>query len=132
MRKGWLILIVVVVVALAVPAVAIHSGGGGWLKEKLLALHGKHGAIRHGTPDRASSGLRIEAVAADKTFRIIEVLDGSPAFDAGLRPGDVITAVDGRAASELTLSEVMDALGRPVSRKLTIIRAQETLTVILR
>jgi len=35
-----------------------------------------------------------------------EVLQASPAFDAGIRPGDVIAAVDDRPAAQLGLDRV--------------------------
>ncbi|MBK8975702.1 MAG: aspartyl protease family protein [Planctomycetes bacterium] len=41
-------------------------------------------------------------------FRVVAVIDGSPAAEAGLRAGDTITAVDGRAAVELSLAGVRE------------------------
>jgi len=41
-----------------------------------------------------------------KTIKVHRVFENSPASQAGLRGGDIITAIDGRAASELTLEQI--------------------------
>jgi predicted aspartyl protease len=43
-------------------------------------------------------------------FRVDAVVEGSPAARAGLREGDVVVAVDGRAAASLLLNDVRDRL----------------------
>jgi hypothetical protein len=50
--------------------------------------------------------------AADRPdlIQVREVLPGSPAFEAGIRPGDVIAAVDGRPAAQLSLDQVRGML----------------------
>jgi carboxyl-terminal processing protease len=45
-------------------------------------------------------GLGIELKAADGALQIVKVITGSPAEKAGLKGGDRITAVDGRATAE--------------------------------
>ena len=40
-------------------------------------------------------------------------MPGAPAFRAGIRPGDVIMAVDGKSAEGLSSSEVADMLKGP-------------------
>jgi Aspartyl protease/PDZ domain len=53
------------------------------------------------------SGIRIRAEGADlKQLRIIRLVENSPAIEAGLREGDLISAIDGRAAAELSLKEI--------------------------
>jgi hypothetical protein len=82
--------------------------------------------------DRASSGLLIEAEGNDyKTFRVKEVLQNSPGSEAGLRPADVIIAIDARSASELTLSELLELFERPVLYKMVVQRKEHTLIVTL-
>lgn len=81
----------------------------------------------------ASAGLRIETAGADyRTFRVIDLLESSPASEAGLRRDDVITAIDARPASGLTLTTVLELFERPVARTLTIRRGTQALTVTLK
>src|SRR5207237_892827 len=50
------------------------------------------------------SGLMVTAHGDDlKTFRVHHVISPSPAYDSGLRVGDVITAIDGQPAADLSL-----------------------------
>src|SRR5207245_627633 len=53
------------------------------------------------------SGIRLRAEGDDfKTLRVRRVVENSPATEAGVREGDVISAVDGKPAAELTLSQI--------------------------
>ena len=72
------------------------------------------------------------AYGADyRTFRVHEVLEDSPATDAGIAEGDIITAIDGSAAATFTLSEIIDLLEKPVARELTIRREGRTFKTTL-
>lgn len=76
--------------------------------------------------DRAFSGMAVRAEGPDyRTFRIKQVADRSPATEVGLRAEDIITAIDGRQASDLTLTEVIQTLERPVTVELTIRRGNQ-------
>jgi hypothetical protein len=78
----------------------------------------------------ASSGLALRAEGTDyRTFRIHDLLDRSPATDAGLQKDDVITAIDGTAAAQLTLSRIQELFEKPTAYTLTIQRGGQTLTV---
>lgn len=53
------------------------------------------------------SGVILMSAGLDfKAFRVIAVIGNSPAAQAGLQAGDTITAVNGRDAAEIQLSEV--------------------------
>jgi len=82
--------------------------------------------------DRAFSGLALRAEGPDyRTFRVLEVLEQSPATEAGIREGDVIASIDGKPADSLTLSTIHEMFERPGAYALTIRRSQETVTVTL-
>jgi len=82
--------------------------------------------------DRASAGLRIHAEGSDfRVFRIKNVLEDSPASEARLQPGDIVSAIDGRPASELTLTKLNEMFERPVTYKLTVRRGEQVINISL-
>jgi len=82
--------------------------------------------------DRAFSGVALRADGPGyHTFRVREILEQSPATDADIREGDVITAVNGTPASDLTLSAVVAMFEKPAAYTLTIQRGSETVTTVL-
>jgi hypothetical protein len=82
--------------------------------------------------ERAFGGLAMVAEGKDyRTFRITDLLDNAPAAEAGLQKNDIITAIDGKPAAELTLSKLNDMFERPASYKLTVRRGDQTLQVTL-
>jgi hypothetical protein len=100
--------------------------------------YGRRRVIFEATPetnrpfDRAFSGVALRAVGADyRTFRVIDVLENSPATEAGLREGDIITAIDDVGAADLTLSAVNDKFDEEGSYRVTVRRGTETLVVTL-
>ena len=73
--------------------------------------------------------------ASDNPYTIISVTNGGPAATAGIRPGDVIVAVDGRLMSELGENESLNSVvggeaGTEV--EITVTRGLETLTFTMR
>ncbi len=53
------------------------------------------------------SGALLTAEGSDfRTFSVRQIIDGSPASAAGLREGDIISAIGGNPASTLTLEQV--------------------------
>ena len=82
--------------------------------------------------DRAFSGLSLQAEGKDyRTFRVLEVLENSPATDAGLQKDDIITAIDGKPASNLSLTQLNDIFERTNPSTLTVQRGESTLKIKL-
>ncbi len=53
------------------------------------------------------SGIRLRAEGQDfKTLRVRRVVENSPATEAGVREGDLISAIDGKPTAELSLSQI--------------------------
>jgi len=76
--------------------------------------------------------LGLVAEGADyKTFRVDELLEDSPATEAGLRRDDIILTADGRSAAELTLSSLSEMFEKPVGHKLSVRRGEQTLQLTL-
>ncbi len=73
--------------------------------------------------------------ASDNPFTIISVTAGGPAAEAGIQPGDVIVAVDGRLVSELAEDESLNSVvtgeeGSEVT--ITVTRNLESLTFTMK
>jgi carboxyl-terminal processing protease len=70
-------------------------------------------------------GLGIEITDEDGAIKVVSPIEGTPAYRAGIKPGDVITHLDGVAIKGLTLMQsVMRMRGRPgTDIRLTIARA---------
>ena len=66
--------------------------------------------------DRA--GVWIERGA--RGFEVVDVVADGPAAAAGVKPGDVIVAIDGKAFAALPLSAARDALKGPAGRKVRL------------
>lgn len=80
--------------------------------------------------DRAFSGLSLQAEGKEyRTFRILEVLENSPATEAGLQSNDIITAVDGKPAAQMTLTKLNEIFERASSYTLTVQRGEQTLKI---
>jgi aspartyl protease/PDZ domain-containing protein len=83
------------------------------------------------------SGLSVSAEGKNlNTFRVLQVMDHSPGSEAGVLAGDAIEAVDGHAASDLTLEQISQLLkhGAGETHELLLKRGQEQLktTITLR
>jgi carboxyl-terminal processing protease len=60
------------------------------------------------------SGVGIDVEPRDRRILVRAVINGSPADQAGINPGDIITAIDGRPIKGRSLPEAMDELlGEP-------------------
>jgi len=62
------------------------------------------------------AGIGIQLGVEDGRLRIVSPLYGTPAYRAGLRAGDLIVSIDGRAADQMKLDDAVRALkGEPGS-----------------
>ena len=69
-------------------------------------------------------GLGLEVQSDNGLIKVVSPIDDTPAFRAGVKPGDLITMLDGQTVQGLTLNEAVDKMrgppGSPI--KLTIKR----------
>ena len=72
-------------------------------------------------------GTGMEISVKGGVLHVISPLDGSPAHEAGIRPGDVILRIDGTVTKDTTLADAVQKLrGEPGSRvTLTLAREDE-------
>ena len=77
--------------------------------------------------DGKFGGLGIEVSAEDGLIRVVAPMDGTPAYHAGIQPGDLILKLDGVAVKEMSFNEAVDRMrGEPGSSvELTILRENE-------
>lgn len=70
-------------------------------------------------------GLGIEVTLDDnKLIKVISPIDDTPAAKAGLQPGDLITHIDSKLVTEMTLNEAVDKMrGKPGSEVTLTIRS---------
>lgn len=77
-----------------------------------------------GTVDPGGRSASCATLGPDCRLVIVAPIEGSPAQEAGLRPGDIVTAADSRTLDGLTVSEARDRIRGPRDTEvvLTIIR----------
>jgi len=79
--------------------------------------------LKEGTSGKFG-GLGIEVIMEDGFIKIISPIDDSPAFNAGIQPGDIIIKLDDTPVKGLSMREAVDMMrgkkGTPIN--LTIIR----------
>lgn len=85
--------------------------------------------FREGTSGRFV-GVGIEIAQEEGLVKVVSPIEGSPAFRAGLQPGDLITKIDDTAVKGLSLSEAVKRMrGEPSTKvMLTIYRKDESRT----
>ena len=75
------------------------------------------------------SGMSLAVDASDgSVFRVRTTIPGTPAAEAGIAAGDLVTAIDGRPVKDLTLDEMRRLLRKPDERYLLTIRRGEAVT----
>ncbi len=79
------------------------------------------------------SGVKINYQRGMKYPQVIYAIVGSPAFDAGLKPNDYITAVNDSTTQGLRFGQVIDMIERKPNEqiKVTLLRGDQSLTVSL-
>lgn len=65
-------------------------------------------------------GLGIEVTAENDFIKVVSPIDDTPAFRAGLKAGDLITAIDGKSTRGITLNEAVDRMRGAVGTALTL------------
>ena len=65
-------------------------------------------------------GLGIEVTMENGFVKVVSPIDDTPAYDAGIQPGDYITGIDGDSVLGLTLGEAVEMMRGPVDTDLTI------------
>jgi hypothetical protein len=124
--------------AFANPSLAGNIGAQVASRFRLFLDYGRRRIILEPSPtfaepfNRAFSGVALRAEGPDyRTFRVHEVLEQSPATDAGIVEGDIIAAIDGTPATDLTLAMINEMFEKPVTYELTIRRAERTFRIAL-
>lgn len=75
--------------------------------------------------DGVFGGLGIEVTQEEGFVKVITPMDGTPADDAGIEPGDFITHVDGESVLGLTLDEAVDMMRGPIGSEIIITVVRE-------
>ncbi len=65
-------------------------------------------------------GLGIEVTMEDGFVKVVTPMDGSPASEAGIESGDLLTAINGKPIVGQTLSEAVKDIRGPVGTEITI------------
>lgn len=82
--------------------------------------------------DRSQSGLVLAAEGRDYTiFRVTDVLENSPASEAGLQKDDLIIKVNDKPAADLTITKLGELFEKPATYKMTVKRGEQILQLTL-
>ena len=82
--------------------------------------------------DRATAGVVLTTEGKDySTVRVTDVLENSPAAEAGIQKDDIVVSIDGKPAGELKATRIAEMFEKPLTYKLTIRRGEQTLQVPL-
>jgi len=70
-------------------------------------------------------GLGIEVTQEDGFVKVVSPMDGTPASEAGMQPGDFITHVDGESLLGLTLDKAVELMRGPIGSEIIITVVRE-------
>jgi len=65
-------------------------------------------------------GLGMQVTMENGAVKVISPIDDTPAAKAGVKPSDLIVAIDGDAVSDMTLSEAVDRLRGPIGTQVKL------------
>ena len=65
-------------------------------------------------------GLGIEVTQEGGFIKVISPIDDTPAAKAGIKPGDIITAIDGKTVEGMSLNDAVDHMRGPPDSKITL------------
>jgi len=65
-------------------------------------------------------GIGIEVAPANGVIKVVAPVDNSPASRAGIRTGDVITAVDSKSVRGLSIDDLIDRISGPAGSTITL------------
>jgi carboxyl-terminal processing protease len=66
------------------------------------------------------AGVGIEVSMENRLIKVISPIDDTPAAHAGIKPGDLITHIDGTAVQGMTPSQAVDKIRGPVNSDITL------------
>lgn len=73
-------------------------------------------------------GIGLEVTDKDGLLQVISPIDGTPAAEAGIRSGDIITAVDGHTVEGLSLDQAVAQLRGAPDSKVTVVLKRQNVT----
>ena len=65
-------------------------------------------------------GLGIEVTQEEGFVKVVSPIDGTPAYEAGIKAGDFITQVDGESVMGLTLNQAVELMRGPVGSEIIV------------
>jgi carboxyl-terminal processing protease len=66
------------------------------------------------------SGIGIEIALKDRTLTVVSPIEGTPAYQAGLKAGDQIVKINGKSTKNITLMEAVKKIRGPKGSKVTL------------
>ncbi|MGA9755327.1 MAG: S41 family peptidase [Desulfobaccales bacterium] len=66
------------------------------------------------------SGIGIEIALKDRTLTVVSPIEGTPAYQAGLKAGDQIIKIDGKPTKNITIMEAVKMIRGPKGSKVTL------------